>query len=801
MKKITTLAVIILVVICFFACSKKRNLPPTGPIVNSTSTFTLTSTSTYTATSVNTGTATYIATSANTATATWTLTPGIDSSTYGFEDGTVMNWAHMYLDVTQLANSSEQYNCGSRSLKILCNFTSTAGGEAGINFASPVDLDSKTVTAYVYAPSNMPSGAKGYLCIKSTGSWIFERGAYVNFTAGAWNKLTFDTSHVDYAQNGFDHTDVRQLAVKIESNAASWQGAFYIDCVNIAQGVPVGSPTATRTPLPTQTPTLTPTGSPTAVTPDNSVFGFEDSTVMGWTHYEDQFTTSSNSTVRAYKGTHSLALPADFTGATGGLVGINLASPADLTGKIVTGAVWVPSDIPQGTGAFIYAKTGVGYTWVSGMWNNLTPGTWNQLYLDFNNYSYASGTVLPGDVRELGIKIVPSNLSGSYSSICYVDSIDYNDAPATATLTQTPSMTPIGATYTPTATATGIVNAPTDSRIQYFGRWDKSDPMNYRSDFGPVYIKINFTGTSCRIKLYDQSYNNSYQYSIDGGAYTMLLGNTSTAYTLASGLADTSHTLTFMRRTDATFGVTNFMGFEAAPGGTFTLAAPSARPSRRIEFIGDSITCGSGNEGTGGNSRTTENGYLAFGPQTAVALNAEWSLMSRGGLGAFRNWNEAKPPSEKHAIDYYVQTLYNYASPLYDFNTWTPDAVVVALGVNDFGDSPVRATPAEFEGAYSMLISLIRSKYPNAHIFCMKAVPEWSANQTAMDASVTNVVNAKTTGGDTKIHVLNINDAGTLLPTTDPYQYYIGDYTHPNVAGHALIAAKIAPQIQSVMGW
>ena len=48
------------------------------------------------------------------------------------------------------------------------------------------------------------------------------------------------------------------------------------------------------------------------------------------------------------------------------------------------------------------------------------------------------------------------------------------------------------------------------------------------------------------------------------------------------------------RRTEASFGVTRFLGVELGGG---KLLAPPPAAARRIEVVGDSVTCGYGNEG------------------------------------------------------------------------------------------------------------------------------------------------------------------------------------------------------------
>jgi len=569
------------------------------------------------------------------------------------------------------------------------------------------------------------------------------------------------------------------------------------------------SPTS---PQPTSTPYYTPTIA------DNSLYGFETSTTMGWNGYTNGITGTANSTYIAYYGTHSLAIECNFTASESSSVFVQPPSVTNLTGKIIVARIWIPANFPSGGGGAIYIESGSNSEWQQGIWTNFTSGQWNTLMFNTANPSYSSGSGADlTNVKELGIQMNCG--TAAYTGNLYLDDVELDNAPPNPTNTPIPSNTPGPGTptNTPTVTFTPVSGSVDDSRIQYFGRWDKSDPANYRADWGNVYIKANFTGTSVGINMWDESGTNMYAYSIDGAALVQFLGSTTTSYALASGLANTNHSLTFMRLTDcqAATGsdidaITDFYGLTSANGGTFALITPTARPAKKMEFIGDSISVGTKDECTASgcnNSNTDENGYLAFGPQTAINLNsntqldAEWSIIARGGLGVYYNYGEVTytTGTELHAADYYVQTLYHSATPQWDFSTWQPDAVVIALGTNDWGTNGYLPGDANFENAYESFIALIRLKYPNTVIFCMEIIPSptWSQfiEGTADIKAVVSYEN--TTMGDANVHFLAINDNGPLLSSSD----YAGDNTHPLAEGHTKIMNHIVPQIKTVMGW
>jgi hypothetical protein len=543
---------------------------------------------------------------------------------------------------------------------------------------------------------------------------------------------------------------------------------------------------------------------------------------MGWTGFTGGITGTANSTYTAYYGTHSLAVECNFTAGNGnGSVYVQPPSVTNFTGKMIIARMYVPASAPSGMGGAIFIQTGTGYVWQQGNWLNYTTGKWNVMYYTITE------TATGGDltnVQKLGIQMS----SGVYPGNIYLDAVELDTAPPNPTNTPIPSNTPGTGipTNTPTATiSVGNTNSPANPNIQYYGRWDKSDTTNYRADWGNVYIMANFTGTSVGINMWDPSAQNNYQYSIDGGAFVQMLASTSTAYALASGLSNTAHTITFMRRTDcqaATGGdidaSTNFWGFTAVNGGTFAFNAPPPRPSRKIEIIGDSISVGTMDECTGSacgtasetNTNLNENGYTAFGPQTCINLNsnaqldAEWSNIGRGGLGVYHNWNETWPPNQLHAADYYPRTLYHFVTPYWDFSTWQPDAVIIALGANDTNGQwvmPAGSTiTAAYEGAYENLITFIRSVYPNTKIFCMEPIPGWCMQYDGYDYTgqtyIQTMVNSYPAGSN--IYYLQVNTNGVpLLSASD----YADGSTHPNDGGHTKVMNQILPQIKSVMGW
>ncbi len=381
-----------------------------------------------------------------------------------------------------------------------------------------------------------------------------------------------------------------------------------------------------------------------------------------------------------------------------------------------------------------------------------------------------------------------------------------NTRTPTNTKTPTFTVTPGGPTETPTATVIYTPCDPEDPHIQYFGRWDFTDVKNPKGSWGCVYIKAKFEGTSIKAKFSGSS--EYWQCKIDGNEMSKFAISSSGEYTLATGLSDTVHTLELFRRSGGSFGITTFSGFVLDTGKV--LVEPEPTPQRKIEVIGDSISVGFGNEGSGGTSASTENGYMAYGPQLARMFNAQWSIIAHSGQGIYRNLNESMPPTQDNMTDEFLLTWF----PIYptmpninwDFGKYKPDVFIIFLGTNDFSGSSPYPSQTDFESTYSNFIDFVRIQYSDAVIFCVgPLVPvgpgyyfgdQWDTCR----AYINNVVIAKNASGDPNVYYCDTSNGGSnwWLPNqTD----YIGDWTHPTVAGHTIIAQQLYNIIQPIMGW
>jgi lysophospholipase L1-like esterase len=364
------------------------------------------------------------------------------------------------------------------------------------------------------------------------------------------------------------------------------------------------------------------------------------------------------------------------------------------------------------------------------------------------------------------------------------------------------------ATETRRADTTPRIYAPDDPDLHYTGRIDFSDPARPKYSAPGIYIRARFRGTGAAVMLRDEfkwgTNRNYYDAVIDGKMAVKIAPEmTAERFEIVSGLENAEHTLTLVKRTEAGIGWGEFLGFEFAGG----ILPPPERPARRIEFIGDSITCGTGIEADNNSAECQADGWgqpynnarLAYGPVLARSLNAECHVSAVSGIGLLRNYSfqhDPRPMPEVYDLLFFEQTQ----SPKWDAKRFVPDAVVLALGTNDFspGDSEREPTDADaFAAEYVKFIKRLRADYPQAEMFCISSPMLGDHWPTPADTFATDQKNAITktveelnAGGDSKVHKY------ISLPVVG-----IGCGTHPNVEQQAMMASQLGAVLAPVLGW
>lgn len=249
--------------------------------------------------------------------------------------------------------------------------------------------------------------------------------------------------------------------------------------------------------------------------------------------------------------------------------------------------------------------------------------------------------------------------------------------------------------------------------IAFMGRFDFSDEKGPKFGWSASTITARFIGTGISAQLSPLK-NSYFTVELDGKVINPSLHVISQAsITLASDLEPGIHQLKLIKNTEFNIGTAQFLGFNVTDG---ELLPPAAEPDRRIEFIGDSISCGFGIDGEGLDvdyDPKYDNAYLTYCSITARNLKADHMIIGCSGHGIMRNYGGDTVNT--------MPTKYSFVTMgsglLWDFSKWIPQVVVINLGTNDFSQNyiPDRNTFVEH---YRRLVERVYGNYPEAHIIC-----------------------------------------------------------------------------------
>lgn len=317
--------------------------------------------------------------------------------------------------------------------------------------------------------------------------------------------------------------------------------------------------------------------------------------------------------------------------------------------------------------------------------------------------------------------------------------------------------------------------------VHFVGRLDGRSADGPIFEWAGVSIRARFTGTGLRLRM--RGMPNQFQVTVDADSRVLAIQEGVDSYALATNLGAGEHEVTLTRRTEALFGATQFLGFEVEGG---ALVPTPVQTGRHIEFIGDSITNGYGNEGADGTCRfsaDTQNEGRAFGAFTAQDLNATHTALAWSGRGLRVNYG--------NAVEDVVPLLFGRNQPSDADYPWAfpapaPDVVVIHLGTNDTWNS---VDPGEsFTADYVTFLERIRQAYPSAHLFAVAAPERPGVVTRAREA-----VDARRSAGDSAVHAF-------VFDAYDVTNGYGCDH-HPSVAAHRAMADKLVPAIRAVMDW
>jgi hypothetical protein len=324
--------------------------------------------------------------------------------------------------------------------------------------------------------------------------------------------------------------------------------------------------------------------------------------------------------------------------------------------------------------------------------------------------------------------------------------------------------------------------AADNKNILLVGRFDLSDKASPVFMYSGSTIRTIFSGTSVEVVLKDDSLRNMFNVLIDDSLFVFTASNPDGTYLLAENLENKKHSLEIYRRTEWHGGNTTFKGLNLERGGK--LYKPQLKP-RMVEFIGDSYTCGYGNEGKSKEEHftyETENNYLTYGSIIARALDAEYLTVCRSGIGMWQGYGGDTAFTMPKLYD---QIIIN-CEKSWDYTRYQPDAVVIDLAGNDLS-APLDS--AAFTDTYVNFLHRIRKNYGAAQIVCLAGPSNTGEEWDKWRSLLSSVVN-KYKQSDPRISYFEFS---TFEPN--------GSDWHPNVAEHTRMAEELIPFMKTLMNW
>lgn len=231
--------------------------------------------------------------------------------------------------------------------------------------------------------------------------------------------------------------------------------------------------------------------------------------------------------------------------------------------------------------------------------------------------------------------------------------------------------------------------------------------------------------------------------------------------------------------------------------------APVEEKSRKIEFIGDSITCGYGVDDEDENHQfktSTEDVEKAFAYKTAMSLNADYSMFSASGYGIISGYTDNGIKQPQQVIPLYYKSLgFSYGSfggikpqdISWDFNKFSPQLIIVNLGTNDESycqdDS---ARQSEYVNGYRNFLKVVRENNPKSHIMCTLGI----MGDKLFNCIETIFLQYKKETGDENISIFKFTPQDPLLDG------YAANF-HPTASTHTKAANQLKQQIEKIMHW
>ncbi|MBR3472067.1 MAG: lipase [Prevotella sp.] len=336
-----------------------------------------------------------------------------------------------------------------------------------------------------------------------------------------------------------------------------------------------------------------------------------------------------------------------------------------------------------------------------------------------------------------------------------------------------------------------------DPNLSYIGRTSHRNPKAVAFTYPGIQIRAVFQGSSVAMKTKPGS--GFFMIELDDQApFKVESTKEDSIVRIAahlpapSGTALPEHRLTITYINEGLLMKPVFYGLLLDSG--CSLPRNPRLPRHNIEFIGNSITCGLGNEGDNSDKKHTyakQNQYYTYAAIASRELDAQCWVVARSGMGIYRNTLGNPKGDAKNLQAYYPYTLFGTDGERWDFRRNTPDVVCINLGTNDTTNPSYDVSL--LAAAYVRFIHTIRSHYPKAKIVLLTGTMVRGKRlediQTAQRQAMTELEKK----GEHLVWRFDF--------TPDDGSLGYGMFKHPNVARNRKMASELVPFLKKLMNW
>jgi len=331
---------------------------------------------------------------------------------------------------------------------------------------------------------------------------------------------------------------------------------------------------------------------------------------------------------------------------------------------------------------------------------------------------------------------------------------------------------------------------PDHGHVRYSGRRQTTEEGGVRFAYSGARVRLAFKGSRVALRMDDLHKGNWVNVFLDGERTDkILIKGKGGSYTLAAGLdPDRLHTVEVVKATEGFLGSLVFHGFGLNEGAE-TRPWPDPE-TRRIEFIGDSITCGYGIEADTPDTPFVpeeENFCDTFAWRAARALDADYQVVARSGIGIYRNYDGPREGNAKNMRTVYDQTFFNHEDPEWDHARFVPEVICINLGTNDFStDGPDVET---FVEAYVSFVKRLGALRPEAKIVVLAGPLN---DKPAYVGSLERVVERTRE---------TLGERVSLFRMTPQGNHGFGAHWHPSRAQAKVNGRELAVYLSDLMDW